>query len=156
MLSGYRYLARDRRLAWYVGALLVLMPAGQALWHSRATYPFVRWDMYGSSTPDQSYPEFLIRDGAGPEHHYPFEEVAFSAPRAFMQRLDQLVRACKCTGGDQLVDAVIASLASIHRDRTGRTITQFDVYDVQIKTGARGAGPRTLRYEWWATPSGTP
>ena len=151
MLSGRQYIARDKRLAGFVGALLILLPAGQAGWHSRTTYPFVPWDMYASSTPPQTYQEYLIQDDVGPAYHYPFGHVAFSSPRAFMRRLDQLVRACRCTGGDALVDAVIEALGDIHRDRTGRTITQFEVYDVQIATGSQQTGPRTLRYTWGAS-----
>jgi hypothetical protein len=154
LLSGRRYFPLDRRMALYLGAVALLMAAGQALWHSRSTYPFVRWDMYGSATPDSTYPAFMIEDGGGAERHYPFTEVAFSAPRAFMQRLDQLVRGCKCAGGDPLVDSVITSLAAIHRDRTGRTITRFDVYDVPIHSAADEPGPRTLRYDWRAAPAG--
>ena len=153
LLSRRRFLPIDRRTSFYLGAVLLLMPAGQALWHSRSTYPFVRWDMYGSSTPDSTYPAFVIEDG-GAEQHYPFTEVAFSAPRAFMQRLDQLVRGCRCAGGDPLVDSVITALASIHRDRTGRTITRFEVYDVPIHSASKPAGPRTLRYDWRAAPAG--
>jgi hypothetical protein len=152
MLSGRQYIVRDKRLAGFVGALLILLPAGQAGWHSRATYPFVRWDMYGSSNPPQTYQEYLIRDDAGPVHHYPFGHVAFSSPRAFMLRLHQLVTACRCTGGDALVDAVIVALVDIHHDRTGRTITRFEVYDVQIATGSLQPGPRTLLYIWRASP----
>jgi hypothetical protein len=151
MLSGRQYLVRDKRLAGFVGALLILLPAGQAGWYRRTTYPFVPWDMYGSSTPPQTYQEYLIRDDAGPVYHYPFGHVAFSSPRAFMRRLDQLVRGCRCTAGDPLVDAVVEALVSIHRDRTGRTITQFKVYDVQIATGSRESGPRTLLYIWRAS-----
>jgi hypothetical protein len=153
LLSRRRFIPLDRRMALYLGAVLLLMPAGQALWHSRTTYPFVRWDMYGSSTPDSTYPAFMIEDG-GAERHYPFTEVAFSAPRAFMQRLDQLVRDCKCAGGDPLVDSVVSSLAAIHRDRTGRIITRFDVYDVPIHSPADDPGPRSLRYDWRAAPAG--
>jgi hypothetical protein len=153
LLGRRRFSPIDRRMALYLGAVLLLMPAGQALWLSRSTYPFVRWDMYGSSTPDSTYPAFMIEDG-GAEVHYPFTEVAFSAPRAFMQRLDQLVRGCKCASGDPLVDSVITALAAIHRDRTGLTITRFEVYEVPIHHAADEPGPRTLRYDWRATPGG--
>ena len=156
LASGRRFLARDKRMAAYVGALLLLMPAGQAYWQARTTYPFVRWDMYGSATPPDTYHEFLIRDDPGPEHPYPFADIAFSAPRAFMERVSQMVDACKCTGSDSVVDAVIAALASAHRDRTGRVITQFDVYDVQLGAGSLEPGRRTLRYDWHAKPRGSP
>ena len=156
LASGRRFIARDKRLAAYVGALLRLMPAGQAYWQARTTYPFARWDMYGSTNPPDTYHEFLIRDDPGPEHPYPFADVAFSAPRAFMERVSQMVEACKCAGGDTLVDDVIAALASAHRDRTGRVITRFDVYDPQLGAGPLEPGRRTLRYDWHAKPEGSP
>ncbi|MGH7536577.1 MAG: hypothetical protein ACREMG_13490, partial [Gemmatimonadales bacterium] len=101
-----------------------------------------------STAPPRTYQEYLIRDDSGRMYHYPFEHIAFSSPRAFMIRLEQLVQACNCTGSDELVDDVIATFASIHRDRTGRTVTQFQVYEVPVTTGSQPPGPRTLRYTW--------
>jgi hypothetical protein len=148
LLSARRHLARDKRLATVVWALVILLPAGQAMRRSRATYPFVRWGMYASTSPPQMYQEYLIRDDGDSVYHYPFGHIAFSSPRAFMIRLEQLVQACSCAGGDQLVDDVIEAFASIHRDRTGRTVTQFEVYDVPVTPGPEQPGARTLRYTW--------
>ena len=38
LLSGRRHLARDKRLAAVVGALVILLPAGQAVRGGRVTY----------------------------------------------------------------------------------------------------------------------
>jgi len=88
LLSGRRHLARDKRLATVVWALVILLPAGQAMRRSRATYPFIRWGMYASTTPPQSYQEYLIRDDGDSVYHYAFGHIAFSSPRSFMLRLD--------------------------------------------------------------------
>ena len=112
--------------------------------------------MYANTAPPQTYQEYLIQDDSGRVYHYPFDHIAFSSPRAFMIRLEQLVQACNCAGSDALVDDVIEAFASIHRDRTGHTVMQFDVYDVPITTGPHQPGPRTHRYRWRPTRGGAP
>jgi hypothetical protein len=156
LLSGRRYLARDRRMAGFVGVLLILLAAGHVRDNSRLTYPFVKWGMYGKAEAPKLYHEYLIRDGDGPVRHYPFSHIAPNSPRSFMLRLHQLVGNCRCTEDDALVDATIEALANIHRERTGRMITQFEVYDVQRIPGSREPGPRTLRYTWRPAPAGAP
>lgn len=156
LLSGRRYLAQDKVMAGFVGLLLVLLAAGHVRDNSRLTYPFVKWGMYGKAEAPKLYHEYLIRDGDGPVRHYPFSHIAPISPRSFMLRLHQLVDKCRCTEGDTLVDATIAALADIHHERAGRTITQFEVYDVQRIPGSREPGPRTVRYTWRSAPSGAP
>jgi hypothetical protein len=153
--SGHRYLARDMRMAGFVGGLLVLLAAGHVRDNSRLTYPFVKWGMYGKAEAPKVYHEYLIRDGDGPVH-YPFRHIAPIAPRSFMLRLHQLVRYCGCTKDDVLVDATIRTLAGIHQERTGRTVTQFDVYDVQRIPGSLEPGPSTLQYTWRPAHAGAP
>ena len=153
LLSGRHYLARDRRMAAFVGVLVVLLAAGHVLRSPRWTYPFERWAMYGNPEAPTGYNEFLIRDDAGPMQLYPFSHVAPIAPRAFMLRVRQMVRICRCSRQDRVVDTLLAALAEIHRERTGRAVTQFDVYDVQRMPGSLEPGPRTLRYRW--RPAGT-
>jgi hypothetical protein len=148
VLSGRRLLAGDRRLRVVVGVLLVLLPFGQSYWHARTTYPLIPWDMYADPTLDRVYPEFLIRDGASAAHPYPFEQITFNMPRAFIGRVSQIVDDCRCAGGDPLADAVLDSLAAIHRDRTGRAITELEVYEVAITGASREPARRTLRYVW--------
>ena len=156
MLSGRRYLARDRRMAGFVGLMLVLLAAGHVRDNSRLTYPFVKWGMYGKAEAPKLYHEYMIREGDGPVRHYPFRHIAPISPRSFMLRLHQLVGNCGCTKDDALVDATIAALADIHRERTGRTITGFEVYDVQRIPGSREPGPRTLQYAWAPAPVNAP
>jgi hypothetical protein len=154
MLSGRRYLARDRRMAAFIGALVLLLATGHVLRSSRWTYPFEKWAMYGNAEAPSAYNEFLIRDGAGPMRFYPFSHVAPIAPRSFMLRVRQMVGACRCAGNDELVDALLRALADIHRQRTGRVVTQFDVYDVQRVPGSLEPGPRTLKYTWRPAAAG--
>jgi hypothetical protein len=154
-LSGRRYLASDRRMAWFVGVLVVLLAAGHVLRSSRWTYPFERWGMYGNPEAPTVYNEFLIQDGAGPMRLYPFSNVAPLAPRAFMLRVRQLVRMCHCSAHDRVVDALLAALADIHRQRTGRTVTRFEVYDVPRVPGSLDPGQPELRYTWQPQPAGT-
>lgn len=148
MLSGGRYLARDRRMTVFLGALVFLLAAGHVLRSSRWTYPFEKWAMYGNAEAPSDYNEFLIRDDARPMRFYPFSHVAPLAPRAFMLRVRQMVGKCRCNGGNEVVDALLKALADIHRERTGRAVTQFDVYDVQRVPGSLEPGPRTLQYTW--------
>jgi hypothetical protein len=154
MLSGRRYLARDRRMAAFLGALVVLLAAGHVLRSSRWTYPFEKWAMYGNAEAPSAYNEFLIRDDAGPMRFYPFSHIAPLAPRSFMLRVRQMVGACRCTGNNKVVDALLQALADIHRERTGRAVTQFDVYDVQRVPGSLEPGPRTLKYTWRPAAAG--
>jgi hypothetical protein len=148
LLSGRLYLARDRRMAGFLGTLVVLLAAGHVLRSDRWTYPFERWGMYGNPEAPTGYNEFLIRDDASSMRFYPFSQVAPIAPRAFMLRVRQMVRICRCAEHDRVVDALLSALADIHRERTGRVITQFDIYDVQRVPGSLNPGPRTLRYRW--------
>jgi hypothetical protein len=156
LLSGRPYLTRDRRMAAFLGLLVVLLAAGHVLQSPRWTYPFVRWGMYGNAEAPTGYNEFLIRDDASAMRLYPFSHIAPIAPRAFMLRVRQMVRVCRCTGHDRVVDALLAALADLHRDRTGRVVTQFDIYDVQRVPGSLDPGPRTLRYRWQPAASGAP
>jgi hypothetical protein len=156
VLSGRRYLARDRRMAGFVGLLIVLLAAGHVRNGSRLTYPFVKWGMYGQAEAPKVYHEYLIRDGDGPMRHYPFRHIAPISPRSFMLRLHQLVVACGCTGDDALVDATIRALADMHREHTGLAVTQFDVVDVQRIPGSLEPGPRTVQYTWRATDASAP
>jgi hypothetical protein len=75
---------------------------------------------------------------------YPFSHVAPIAPRSFMLRVRQMVGACRCTGNNEVVDALLQALADIHREQTGRAVMQFDVCDVQRVPGSLEPGPRTL------------
>ena len=104
--------------------------------------------MYGNAEAPSVYQEFLIEDTAGPMRLYPFSHVAPLAPRAFMLRVRQVVRGCRCSGGNVVADAMLKTLADIHRERSGRVVTRFDVYDVQRVPGSLEPGPRTLRYTW--------
>ena len=150
LLSGRRYLARDRAMAGVLGVLVVLLAAGHVLRSPRWTYPFERWGMYGNPEAPSGYSEFLMRDDRGPPRLYPFSHIAPIAPRAFMLRVRQMVRLCRCERGDPVVDSLVVALAEIHRERTGRVMTQFEVYDVQRVPGTRNPGPRALRYRWRA------
>ena len=156
LLSGRHYLTRHRPMAAFLGVFVVLLAAGHVLRSPRWTYPFVRWGMYGNSEAPAGYNEFLIRDDAGSLRLYPFSHIAPIAPRAFMLRVRQLVGVCRCTGHDRVVDALLAALADLHRDRTGRVVTQFDIYDVQRVPGSLDPGPRTLRYHWQPAAGGAP
>jgi hypothetical protein len=156
MLSGRHYLARDRRMAAFIGVLVFLLAAGHVLRSSRWTYPFEKWAMYGNAEAPSVYHEFLIQDDAGPMRLYPFSHVAPLAPRAFMLRVRQVVGACRCSGGSEVADAMLKTLTDIHRERTGRVVTRFDVYDVQRVPGSLEPGPRTLRYTWRPTATGGP
>lgn len=154
LLSGRHYLARDRRMAVFLGVLITLLAAGHVLRSPRWTYPLVRWGMYGNPEAPTGYNEFLIQDGPGPMRFYPFSHVAPIAPRSFMLRVRQMVRICRCTADDAVVDALLQALADIHHERTGRTVTRFDVYDVQRIPGSLEPGPRTLRYSWHPSAGG--
>ena len=156
LLSGRRYLARDRRMAAFLGVVVFLLAAGHVLRSSRWTYPFEKWAMYGNAEAPSAYNEFLIRDDAGPMRFYPFSHVAPLAPRAFMLRVRQMVGACRCTGSNEVVDSLLKALADIHRERTGRAVAQFDVYDVQRVPGSLEPGTRTLQYAWRPTAAGGP
>lgn len=156
LLSGRRYLARDRGMAVFLGVLVVLLSAGHVVRSPRWTYPFERWGMYGNPEAPTGYNEFLVRDDAGPMHFYPFSHIAPIAPRAFMLRVRQMVGACRCDGQDRVVDSLIIALAEIHREHTGRMISQFDIYDVQRVPGSLDPGPRTLRYRWRSADGAAP
>jgi len=156
MLSGRHYLARDRQMAAFIGVLVFLLAAGHVLRSSRWTYPFEKWAMYGNAEAPSAYNEFLIRDDAGPMRFYPFSHVAPLAPRAFMLRVRQMVGACHCTGNNEVVDSLLKALADIHRERTGRAVAEFDVYDVQRVPGSLEPGTRTLQYTWRPAAAGGP
>lgn len=156
LLSGRSLLAPDRRMAGFVGVLVLLLTLGHVRDSSRLTYPFVKWGMYGKVEAPKIYHEYLIQDDAGGAQHYPFSHVAPISPRAFMLRVHQLVESCRCSADSRLVDAAIRTLADIHHERTRRTITRFEVFDVQRNTGSAHVGQRTLRYTWQLDPAGTP
>ena len=156
LLSGGRFVARDRRLAAFVGAVVILVALGHERDNSRLTYPFVKWGMYGKPEAPKVFHEYLIRDDEGPVRHYPFRHIAPISPRSFMLRVHQLVSRCKCIKDDPLVDATIQALVDIHREHTGRSATEFEVYDVQRIPGSRELGPRTLQYRWQAPREGAP
>jgi hypothetical protein len=155
-LTGRRVLHRERRLAAFVWALVFLLSAGHVLRSSRWTYPFERWGMYGNPEAPDRYNEFLIQDGDGPPRLYPFRYIAPGEPRAFMLRVRQMVRICDCGANDPVVDSLLSALAALHHDHTGRTVTQFDVYDVHRVPGSLEPGSRDLRYRWRPTPVPTP
>jgi hypothetical protein len=75
---------------------------------------------------------------------YPFEKWAMygnaEAPSAYNEFL------IRDDAGPALVD--------IHRERTGRVVTEFDVYDVQRVPGSLEPGPRTLKYSWRSAAAG--
>ena len=156
LLSGRSVLARDRRMAGFVGVLALLLTLGHVRDSSRLTYPFVKWGMYGKVEAPKLYHEYLIQDDVGSAQHYPFSQVAPISPRAFMLRVHQLVESCRCSADNPLVDAAIQTLAAIHHDRTHRTITRFEVFDVRRTTGSADVGPRTLRYTWQLDPARAP
>jgi hypothetical protein len=156
LLSGRFVLAHDRRMAGFVGLLVLLLTLGHVRDSSRLTYPFVKWGMYGKVEAPRLYHEYVIRDDAGSAQHYPFSQVAPISPRAFMLRVHQLVEFCRCSAANPLVDDAIRTLADIHHERTRRTITRFEVFDVQRNTGSGEIGPRTLRYTWQVDPVRTP
>lgn len=133
-----------------VVVLAALMAAGQAVDRPKLTYPFISWKMYARDTVRHTFQRYHATDDRGVVQEYPFVAVAFSEPRALMERVSRAVEDCACSADDPTVDSIVLGLAAIHRQATGRAMTALHIYDVSL-TGPIGApGVQVLRYSWSA------
>jgi hypothetical protein len=149
-VTGYHYLIGGmpsvvRRLAL---VLIALLPLGQACRQDRLTYPLQHWGMYSGGALPERIPTYFASDDLGAEFHYPFRNIAFSSPRAFMARFQQLIDACHCDSKDPVVDAFVLALADLHQGRTGRRVLHFWVDEVTVSTSTTKRGQTIRRYQW--------
>ena len=137
---------------WRATVLLVatLMTAGQSVDRPKLTYPFVSWKMYARDTVRPTFQRYLVTDDRGDIQEYPFVAVAFSEPRALIERVFRAVEDCACSANDPTVDSIVLGLGAIYREATGRAMMALHIYDVSL-TGPTGApGVQVLHYSWSA------
>jgi hypothetical protein len=146
--TGARHLERDGLALGLAIILIVALPAAQAWNNPRLTYPLDHWGMYASTTPPSRYYEYVVTTTKGRMYQYPFAQVAFSEPRALKSRLDELIAACRCQGGDAVVNDTIRALAAIHHASDGAIIRRVEVFEVDLRGGPLARHGPALRYTW--------
>jgi hypothetical protein len=142
MLTGTRHLSASSPVAWTAVILAVLVALGQSR-RDHFYYPFDHWGMYASTTVPERVPKHLVRTRTGSVYEYPFVEVVFSSPRAFMAKIEQLIAACACRNGDARVDELLGTLALIHGRNHGVAVEAFWIEEVRLADGHR-----VVEYSW--------
>ena len=137
----HKYMRRlNRSLFIFLILFFYLLVVGQVNKTPSQTYPFVNWSMYSQKTPWPSYIEHIITLQDGSRMHYPYEDIAFTSPRAFMRKIERIEAEARQRDLVLLHETVEGLIEIYEKKNPNNKVTSFSLIENMITIPENGIG----------------
>jgi len=156
LAAGARHHRFGNRALSVASGIAILMSIGQVLPIPSARYPIVPWIMYDNPEPSTSYVEVRAFYDDAHYEDFPVDDLllwtpgplrGYSTLGVITASLIRLQKRCACAANDRTIDAVLAALARIHTEISGRRIRRAEIVAVRIAMDDRLASTQKI-YSW--------